>query len=295
MDQTFKYLTQNDKDIAWGIYANVSGYAVIKSDELYPPIGHPDDYSFGWEQGRVLNEYQLLYITKGAGVYETPHTTFRVNEGDVILVFPYEWHRYRPEKSRGWTEYYVGFNGDIADRIISFFDSKNPVLYIGFNDDIYGAFKTIIQLSIEEKVGYQYAVGGQIIYLLGLLKHILLNKNYGNTEIEKVINQSRIYMRTHLTDDFRMEDLAKDLHVGYSLFRIEFKKYTGVSPRQYLLQLKIQRAKNLLANAIFPIKEVAYRSGFESSYYFSRAFRKYVGQSPSDYRKGITLKATIGL
>ncbi|QZE13943.1 AraC family transcriptional regulator [Halosquirtibacter laminarini] len=287
MEQSFKYLTYNENDILWGIYANVAGVAVIKPGEKYPPSGHPNNYNFKWENGRILDEFQLLYITQGTGVFETKTKKYNVKEGDTILLFPYEWHRYRPMLETGWTEYYVGFNGGFNNQMMHFFSPDNPVNYIGFNEQVHQSFKIILQLSSEEKIGFQQAIGGQIIYLLGQVRLIVTNNAYANNAIERIINQSRVYMRSNVTENIRMEDLACDLKISYSLFRTEFKKYTGVSPGQYLLQLKIQLAKNLLSNTQMSIKEVSYNSGFESPYYFSRVFKKYTNATPSEFRHRI--------
>ncbi|MCT4588160.1 MAG: AraC family transcriptional regulator [Carboxylicivirga sp.] len=288
MKQSFKYLTQNENDIQWGIFANVSGFADIKPGESYPPKGHPDDYNFLWDNGRILDEFQLLYITQGAGIFETKKQSYNVKEGDTILLFPYEWHRYRPLQETGWTEYYVGFNGTFGRQVMHFFNPDKPVNYIGFNENFYQSFKIILYLAEEEKIGYQQAIGGQIIYLLGKLRHIVLNEAFANNEIEKIINHSRVYMRSHVTEDIKMEDLANKLNISYSLFRTEFKKYTGVSPGQYLLQLKIQMAKNLLSNSQLSVKEVSFKSGFESPYYFSRVFKKYTGHTPTEFKGQMT-------
>jgi AraC-like DNA-binding protein len=169
-----------------------------------------------------------------------------------------------------------------------FFNPDKPVNYIGFNENFYQSFKIILYLAEEEKIGYQQAIGGQIIYLLGKLRHIVLNEAFANNEIEKIINHSRVYMRSHVTEDIKMEDLANKLNISYSLFRTEFKKYTGVSPGQYLLQLKIQMAKNLLSNSQLSVKEVSFKSGFESPYYFSRVFKKYTGHTPTEFKGQMT-------
>ncbi|MCT4643670.1 MAG: helix-turn-helix transcriptional regulator, partial [Carboxylicivirga sp.] len=82
---------------------------------------------------------------------------------------------------------------------------------------------------------------------------------------------------------------ANKLNISYSLFRTEFKKYTGVSPGQYLLQLKIQMAKNLLSNSQLSVKEVSFKSGFESPYYFSRVFKKHTGHTPTEFKSQMGL------
>ena len=80
---------------------------------------------------------------------------------------------------------------------------------------------------------------------------------------------------------------AEESNIGYSYFRKMFKKYTGVPPVQYHLDLKILRAKEMLLNTDRSIKEISYDLGFQSIYYFSRIFKSKLGVSPSAIRKSV--------
>ena len=82
-----------------------------------------------------------------------------------------------------------------------------------------------------------------------------------------------------------MENLARQLPMGYSSFRIAFKKICGESPNQYHLKLRLNRAKDLLTTTALNINEVADQTGFESVYYFSKVFKKKMGVSPNAFRK----------
>ena len=85
--------------------------------------------------------------------------------------------------------------------------------------------------------------------------------------------------------DFKL--YAENHHIGYSYFRKMFKQYTGIAPVQYHLDLKIQRAREMLLSTDRSIKEIAFDLDFHSIHYFSRLFKKKTGISPSDIRKGI--------
>ncbi|MBL4676609.1 MAG: helix-turn-helix transcriptional regulator [Mucilaginibacter sp.] len=74
------------------------------------------------------------------------------------------------------------------------------------------------------------------------------------------------------------------MQVGYSWFRKAFKSYTGLSPGQYYIQLKIERAKELLNNPEIPIKQIAYDLRFDNYYYFSKMFKEKTGTAPTYYR-----------
>ncbi|MDL2209119.1 AraC family ligand binding domain-containing protein, partial [Parabacteroides sp. OttesenSCG-928-O15] len=105
-----KYLIVNEADSLWGLIVNSVGYQRIEPGEAYPPRNHPTRYLFNVDKGRVLNEYQLLYITRGKGVFtSSERKKTEVKEGNMFLLFPGEWHSYKPDKETGWDEYWIGF------------------------------------------------------------------------------------------------------------------------------------------------------------------------------------------
>jgi transcriptional regulator GlxA family with amidase domain len=81
------------------------------------------------------------------------------------------------------------------------------------------------------------------------------------------------------------EEIAMSVGLGYSVFRKKFKEYTGVSPAQYQINLRINKAKDLLVTSKQSLKEIANDLGFESADYFYRLFKKKTGYTPSDYRE----------
>jgi AraC-like DNA-binding protein len=84
-----------------------------------------------------------------------------------------------------------------------------------------------------------------------------------------------------------MEKVAEELNVSYAWFRKAFKNYTGIAPHQYLLQLRIEKARVLLSDPSLSIKEIAARLNFESAFYFSRLFKEKMGVGPEQYRKNL--------
>ena len=95
-------------------------------------------------------------------------------------------------------------------------------------------------------------------------------------------------MREHLEQNpeeaFSAEQAARELKLGYTWFRRKFKEYTGVSPIQYFIQLKMAKAKELLASSELSVAETGYSLGFDSLSQFSTFFKKYEGFSPSQFR-----------
>ena len=98
----FKYLIVNDMDRKFGLWVNTVGYQSIPPDSPYPLKEHPSGYFFNAEKGRVLREYQLVYITKGRGLFSSDSTPERqVCKGRLMVLFPGQWHTYYPLRPDG--------------------------------------------------------------------------------------------------------------------------------------------------------------------------------------------------
>lgn len=282
-----KYINAGPLDKEWGLYLTVAGYAQIPPSLEYPPRVHPSGYFFTWEKGRILQEYQINYITEGSGVIETADGLFQVVPGSILILRPGIWHRYKPDPTTGWNEHYIGFHGDFCNHLFleGFFQASKPVLYVGFQESLLNLFFEIVQLVKEEKTGHQQVCAANTILMLSKILSVIRNQEFAGKSIERKIRKACLYFRENLNSNVNIENLAKELNVGYSYFRQMFRKYTGISPTQYHLSLRIQKAKDLLVSTNLSFKEIANDLGFESYFYFSRIFKDKTGKSPMEFRK----------
>ncbi|MFV0375849.1 MAG: AraC family transcriptional regulator [Mangrovibacterium sp.] len=287
MADFIKYLTPGDRDKEWGIYLNVAGSARVRPNSVYPSPLHPTGYHFNWEQGRLLNEYQINYITEGKGVLETQNGKFQLKPGSVLLISPNVWHRYRPLQKVGWMEQYIGFNGPMAAQFLDnpLLSAKVPLVQIGMHEEVIDTYLKIFDLVKKEKPGYQQIASGMIVKLLGYLISFEMQKEFTGKRIATIIEEVRFKMRSALEGTVDLEQVADQYNIGYSYFRKMFKNYTGVAPHQYYLELKIMRARELLLSTDKSVKEISFELGFQSIHYFSRIFKSKTGTSPSELRK----------
>jgi AraC-type DNA-binding domain-containing proteins len=286
-DNYFKYLTHSDEDESCGFYLTVGGYAHVLPDTEYPPKGHPTGYNFNWQKGRILQEYQLNYITDGEGIIETIDGKYTIKAGSVILIKPNCWHRYKPLKNVGWKEHYVGFNSEFAARFLdnSTIFKNSPVVQIGFQDKIIETFYKIFNFIKSEKPGYHQVCTGLLIYILGMIISLKKNEDFQGDDVEKTIQKACLHIRDNLNQNVNIENLSNDLHMSYSIFRRAFKKYTGLSPLQYHLTLRIQQAAYLLGNSNLSVKEISYNLGFGSDFYFRKLFKEKMQITPGEFRR----------
>ena len=281
-----KYLTINPDDMKWGMVVNSVGRQSIAENEVYPPSNHPTRYLFDAKKGRVLNEYQLLYIVKGKGTLATQSCGQRtIHEGQMFLLFPGEWHTYRPDESTGWHEYWISFNGKIMDERVrdGFFFKESPIFNIGLNEDIITLYKRALIIADAQEANYQQALTGIVFNLVSMAIYLSRNKDFEKSDIAYRITQSKIAVSENIST-VTPESLAQIACMSYSKFRKIFKEYTGFAPSQYIQEVRMSIAKELLTNTSKSIKEIALELGYENKDYFFTVFKRVTGTTPISYR-----------
>ena len=282
-----RYLTINPFDQSWGLAINSVGRQNITENEEYPPQGHPTRYLFDIQKGRILNEYQLLYITKGKGSFSSePSGLCQIKEGCMFLLFPGERHTYMPDKSTGWNEYWIGFNGAIMDEWVrnGFFSKESPVFNVGINEEIISLYKKAIMIADAQEANYQQALAGIVCNLVSMAIYLSRNMDFSRSDISVQINMAKAAVCENIST-ITPERLAETTCMSYSKFRKIFKEYTGFAPSQYIQEVRINMAKELLTNTSKSIKGIAFELGYENKDYFFTAFRKVSGMTPAGYRK----------
>lgn len=275
-----------DQDKKWGFYINNLGRTVVERNTDYPSNDHPDNYVFTWDKGRVLNEFHLVLITNGEGIFESKEVgKTKISDGDLFLLFPGVWHRYKPLRKTGWTERWVGFSGYVAEQFFSngFFRPNEPIIPKCNRSNVLNYFNKLFKLFDEEPFGYQRIASGVCLQLMAELHNI---KNRGNDieNLDSMVSQAKRIMYGNINTSIDLTQIALKLGVSYSKFRSDFKTQTGASPKQYYLLLKIEKSKELLLNTQKTQKEIADELGFESDFYFNRLFKRKTGLPPGKYR-----------
>ena len=284
----FKYLQISPRDNSWGLAVTTAGFQHVHPGETYPLSSHPDGYNFPENKRRVLNEYQLIYITRGSGYFESASCSkTKIEAGMMFMLFPGEWHTFAPDPSTGWDDHWVGFNGGFMDDKIKsgFFTFKNCVFRVGVDERLTNTFHEIFDLVSDEKKGFQQMVASLTISLIGRIYYVELNHSFGDSYMSRIINQAKIIMKEEDTTSKSLEDIASSLNISYSLFRREFKNKCGISPGQYRLEIKLAKAKELLYSTNLSIAEISAKLNFECLGQFSTFFKKKAGIPPLEFRK----------
>ena len=284
----YRYFPVSRRDKSWGLYATTAGEShIAPKSPAYPPTGHPKGYAFDWQHGRTLSEFQFVYISSGSGTFESEATiSTRIEPGHAFLLFPGVWHRYAPNSETGWREHWIGFNGELATRWrqCRFISPKNPVLKISAEDTVLAAFSRVMLSIRMNRPALQQIMAGATTYLLGLFYSAQQAQPAAEAHQPNAIELAIAHIHNEFAQELNMEHLAEEIGVSYSWFRSTFAAHTGLSPHQYLLELRLVRARNLLAETNLSVKEIAMQTGFEDEHYFSRLFRRKMNLTPGQFR-----------
>ncbi len=289
-----KYFTEEqlqelgESQLNWGVNVLNIGHNIHPPFQPYPDEKHPQSYIFNWEAGRVLSEYQIIYISNGKGILEVKNAEpIMIEGGTIFLLFPNIWHRFKPLLDTGWEEFWVGFNGHYVEYLMrqDCFNPQNPVLKVGFDNEILNIFIRLIDTSKHESMVFSQMASCFVIQLLGLVNASALMVDKTKSRQEQIIQTIRFKIQGNWDKNLDFEDIASENNITYDWFRKAFKNILGIAPGQYLLNIKIEKAAQMLRETNLTLSEIAAKTGFENEFYFSRMFKNKMNCTASSYRK----------
>ena len=287
MKSTHRYFPVNDEQRSWGLYATCVGHSVTEPGDEFPSRIHPDEYYFTWDKGRVLHEWQLILLERGGGTVEFRRRRFTARKGSLIVLPPECWHRYRPDTDTGWTTLWIGFGGDLANRLVggAGFNKGGEVRAIPDEHHFHRLLADMVSDILGNGQAGVYSAAARIPLLTAALMKDEPVGEDSRFRTSELIHRAQQHMLERCGEEIDFESLASSLGITYRSFRYLFAKETGTSPLQYYLSVKLSRARNLLKSSDIPIEEIAHTLGFKTNWYFAHFFTKATGISPRDYRR----------
>ena len=165
---------------------------------------------------------------------------------------------------------------------------RSGVLRVQYDGRKYRAEKgDIVLLDCDQPHRYAAEEAVEFLYLHfdGIGAHALAQQ-------DSPITKTVIYIREHVGETIPLQELADMAHLSIFHYSHEFKRQTGFSPSEYIINTRLEKAKMLLLQTTMPVSDIAYAVGYESGSSLSNLFVKKVGCSPREYRKssGLSVK-----
>jgi AraC-like DNA-binding protein len=239
------------------------------------------NYKFGPKQ---IEHYSLHFIVKGQIQVEFDSKSVLLKQGDVFCLFPKRVYRYWMVDSDAMLSmFWINFDGLQASDILNKIGITRDHPYKrGVVDN---KMKVDLHLCLET---CKASRGEDDLLLQGLLYRIIYNMKEQlipgrNSPALEWIEASKDYMKLHYAEQIGVADISELFGLHRSYFSSTFGKKVGVSPMQYLQDIRMQKAIELMQGSSLSATQIAYSVGYSDIYTFSRAFRKILGTSPKQY------------
>lgn len=244
--------------------------------------------------GPAVHNYLLIHhIDHGHGTFEWQGKTFRLSHGDTFVIFPGILFSYEADPLEPWTYRWVAVQGPLVTEMLekTGVTPTDPIVKGANSEHLAGIFESL-ESALAQNSGETVttlATDGWFRILLAEFARLNAHKLRSSSvdalkDSERVVEQAIRWFQTQYMLPISIEQLATSLGYHRTHFTKVFKRLTSLSPKQYINQIRMERAKELLQTGI-SIEQVGNSCGFSDPLYFSKQFRSWTGVSPSQYRE----------
>lgn len=230
----------------------------------------------------------LIYCTRGRGWFILDGKRFEVAANEFIIVpSTKEPMSYGADENDPWTIYWIHFSGKDMDAFnrgfrIALHDGARQILINEKGLELWESMYQNLQMGYSKE-----NLTNTNLCLYHFLATFLYPERHANIKIQdekNMIKDTTVYMQEHLNDKLTVENMAEKNNLSTSHFSSLFRKSTGMSPMDYFIHLKIQKACVMLSSSEIKIKDIAITIGYDDPFHFSRLFKKNMKVSPHQYR-----------
>lgn len=220
--------------------------------------------------------FEFNYVAKG-GLYTTVDgTEFLAEKGSSYIIAPEVSHSHRHAK--------MGDDGFCIRFTLETTDKSGEEVAKALSVPLKKAFVSFAETM--QPCNSVLAVKAEFASLvMHLYDSVYTEKASVQTDNSSLSHLVRLYIENRYTEKFSVRDMAKALNISYRTLARKFKEETRKNVTTELLEKRLSAAKELLLQSSLPLYEIALKCGFQNEYYFSSAFKKAEGITPSGYRK----------
>ncbi len=239
---------------------------------------------------RHEDRLEILFIREGKGIHTIGGKRYHTKKGDILIFNSGVLHDERANPNSEMSVYNCAvtnlkLNGLRENCLLS--DEVIPVLHCGaLRQDIENIFKMMHSQIYSQETGAEEIAHHLLCTLISVILH-QIEKPKSQKEISEysIGKHIKTYIDEHCFEDLNLKSISESLNISCSYMCSVFKKTTGYTPNQYIINRRIGEAQTLLINSDDNVTEIAFKVGYHDSNYFSATFTKHVGMSPFKYRK----------
>ena len=263
-------------------------YKATEKDLVYLSVYNVGNQKCGplhqWGPG-IRDHYLIHYIVSGKGTYIQNNHKHSLSAGDCFIVYPNTEVTYCADKSEPWEYSWIGFSGADAPLILSStnFSVEHPyITNIAHGRYVKDSIANIYEASGND-LSSAILMSGRLYELLALFVADA-HKDSTHSTAKYYVQKSIEYISANYSYPISIDDVSEFVGISRSQLYRCFESVLNQSPKEYLSHFRIKQACLLLTNTSLSVTTIANSLGYDTSLYFSKAFKKIKGVSPRDYR-----------
>ena len=246
-----------------------------------------EECSSGYGYGPKIRSYHLIhFVLYGKGELHINEHIFQLSAGDAFFIPAGKVSYYEASKEDPWCYAWVSFLGINSQMYLYQLMTSTDDVYIVRGLDNQKYKERIFEIiSLQGVSTSRYFQANGILFQIMAMLFDDINFQESNWGKSSVVDEVKFYLDINYAEKIKLRDVAKSfgIHPNY-LTRIFHEKY-GISPKQYLISLKLKKARRLLTTTELPVSVISSSLGFDDQLAFSKIFKKEFAVSPSEYRK----------
>lgn len=234
---------------------------------------------------RRFEIYSLVYVLRGKGIYrDDKGNAYPLSAGTLFQRFTGRKHTTLIEPDSDWAELYIDMGPTLYRGLESCRFIREDLPVINLKPDLrlisqFYEYLISLQSCPEEDLSHM------VPELLTLINHVYSLSAHKESDESDMVSQACHYFLNHCHNRFDLKDFCSERGWGYEKFRKAFKKRMFLSPNQFIVRKRVDRACEWLLGSDLSVKEIGDRLGYPSPYEFSHQFKKVTGRSPREYKR----------
>ena len=247
------------------------------------------DSSPGELAGPAVREHYVLYFClEGRGEYQFRDTHCAIGPGEGFLVPPGEVVSIRADQKEPWKLIWVGFTGCRAAEYLGRcgLGKENRAFRCDVPEQLERCVQEMVRCEMLGR-GHEFLLLGELYRFLGWIARSFEGQGRRSREAgTEYVERAADYIRSHFQEDLTVSKLALYVGLNRSYLTTVFQNTLHVSPQQFLMRFRMERASQLLLEGTLSVGEVARSCGYPDPLTFSKAFKRTLGVTPSQYQRG---------
>ncbi len=224
-------------------------------------------------------------VTRGRGIFTSRSGSFEVGPGDMFCIWPGIAHEFHEHPHEPWHFYWMRLQGGGAEAFGHSlgFSSTCPTCRPAEPARAIRCWQQMFELYSRHERGDPYRALSLLFELVSACRHVGESCEDGDRQ-RRLVQEARALLESLLDTGINVAALADRLHVSRQRLLRAFREELDVTPVDCIQQMRLQRAKRLLAKTGLKVSAVARACGYGNEKYFYRRFRELTGQTPAKWR-----------